>query len=327
MGIVEFISVHLYRTIALGTFLVGLTCGALGAYLYLRRQALLADVIGHASTLGVMAGFMFASTYLEIDGRSIIVLVVGSVISCLLAVGLSDWVARTTPIKHDTSMAVMLALFYGGGLVLLRLITNGNFINKGGITAALLGRASALTTFDVQTVLVLSIICIFVVLICRKEFAVFCFDPIYAATLGFSSRILGPILLGPTVLAVVLGVKAVGLILMVAFAVIPPAIARQWTKHVGTMVFVSAVIGGLAATIGTWISITMGNIPTGPVIVLVLTGGIIFSLLFAPGRSLLLLALMHYKTRKHLQAAYANDLSNLTKESASTNKKVLEVSS
>lgn len=301
MGIVEFLSVHSYRVITLGTFLVGTVCGVLGVYLYLRRQAILSDVIGHASTMGVMAGFMFASLFLPVDGRSLAVIVPASLLACLVAVLLSDWVASTTPLKHDTTMAIMLALFYGGGIVIIRIITNSNlFTDKGGITRSLLGSATSLTSFDLHTIVVLGILCIVTVILLRKEFALFCFDPTYAAVSGFHSRLLSPLLLIPTVVAVVLGVKAVGIVLMVAFAVIPPACARQWTNHVSSMVVVSGTIGGFGAAIGAWISVSLGKVPTGPVIVIVLTACLLFSLLFSPNRSIIWQAVKRNRKRREL---------------------------
>lgn len=303
MDPVSFLSVHSYRMITLGTFLIGLICGALGTYLYLRKQALLSDVIGHSSTLGVMGAFYLSVAVFGLDGRALLVLVIGSVLAAITAVLLSDWVARTTPLGNDATMAIMLALFYGGGLMLMRIILSGSFRGKGRINSALLGSATSITVSDIKTIVILGCLCLGMVLLLHKEYSLYCFDATYAHTLGFRSTILSPLLLSPAVLAVVLGVKAVGLILMVAFAIVPPAAARQWTNRMGPMVVVSSLIGGFSAAFGTWLSVSIGKVPTGPLIVLVLTAVLLASLCLSPSRSLVLLGWRRRQKRRELAAA------------------------
>ncbi len=310
MDILVFLSTYSYRIISLGTFLIGLVCGILGSFLYTRRQSLLSDVIGHASTLGVMAAFLISSIVFGVDGRSLIVLVVGSVIAALLAVLLSDWIARSTPLGDDATMAVMLALFYGGGLVLLRVIIHGKYPGKGGISSALLGSATSLTIADVITIAILSLLCLLIVTMFRKEFTSFCFDRQFSHVLGFSSSVLTPLLLSSMVVAVVLGVKAVGLILMVAFTIVPPATARQWTNRFGSMVVLSGLIGGLSSVLGTWLSVSLGNVPTGPVIVLILTGFLLLSLLVSPQRSVVVQRIKRSRKRRELRKAILSHVRN-----------------
>lgn len=120
-----------------------------------------------------------------------------------------------------------------------------------------------------------------------KEFKVLTFDPVLCRTMGLSTRILGPLLLGTVTVAIVIGIKAVGLILMVAFAIMPAAAARQWTRHLWSMIALAGLIGALSAAIGSYLAVSLGSIPTGPIIVLVLSAVLAVSLLAAPRRSLL----------------------------------------
>ena len=72
---------------------------------------------------------------------------------------------------------------------------------------------------------------------------------------------------------------------MIAFAVFPPATARQFSKTVGSMVILSGVFGAIAAVLGTYFSVTAGKVPTGPAIVLVLSVIVAISMVFTPKRS------------------------------------------
>lgn len=71
---------------------------------------------------------------------------------------------------------------------------------------------------------------------------------LYAGSLGEAATV-----------AIVIGVKAVGLILMIAFAIMPAAAARQRTKRLSSMVALSATIGGTTCAVGSYLSVNMGK--------------------------------------------------------------------
>ena len=68
---------------------------------------------------------------------------------------------------------------------------------------------------------------------------------------------------------VVIGLRIVGLILIVALLVIPPAAARFWTNHAGPMTIIAAAFGAASAYLGAALSAVHPHMPTGAVIVLV----------------------------------------------------------
>jgi manganese/zinc/iron transport system permease protein len=100
--------------------------------------------------------------------------------------------------------------------------------------------------------------------------------------------------------AVVIGLQLVGVILMVALIVAPAAAARQWTERLGVMVHLAALFGALAGTLGAFGSASVRGLATGPLIVLVATGFVLFSLLFAPARGLVWSALRGASQRRTL---------------------------
>jgi manganese/zinc/iron transport system permease protein len=71
------------------------------------------------------------------------------------------------------------------------------------------------------------------------------------------------------VLVTIIGLQAVGLILMVALLVIPAAAARFWTNRLDQMVVIAAVKGSIAGLTGSAISAIFPDVPSGAVIVLV----------------------------------------------------------
>lgn len=94
----EFLTNYTFRAMLIGTTLIGVTSGALGSFLYLRKQSLISDVIGHSAIAGVMAAFIVAVSILGIEGRSMLVLTIGAVISSTIAVLVANWMTQTGPI-------------------------------------------------------------------------------------------------------------------------------------------------------------------------------------------------------------------------------------
>jgi len=204
--------------------------------------------------------------------------------------------------RVDAAMAIVLALFFGGGMVLHRIILAGPYPSKGGLAEYLFGNSSHLTIEDIVSSVVVSLATFLVAVIAFKELKLSCFDPEYAATLGFSSRLLSVLLNAVVVLSIVIGLKAVGLVLMVALAIAPPIAARQWTTRVGSMLLLSGLIGAFSAVFGSWLAVSIGRVPTGPMIVLVVTVIAFVSILFAPNRSLLLTIRARRRHREEVTA-------------------------
>lgn len=292
MSLLEFLAVFEYRRTALGAVIIGIAAGMLGCHLYLRRQSMLADVVGHSSVAGVMGAFMGASM-LSIDGRSMIVIVLGALVSGLFAVGLTNWVSSVSRVADDAAMAASLALFYGGGMVLLHMIQHSQLPNRGGIDELMFGKVSTLTSADNTTLGIIAFIVLLATILLHRPFQIMLFDPVMAK-LVFSPRrvaVLSIIHMVLIVSAVVLGIKSVGLILIIAFAIFPSAAARQWTRSLGAMMALAAVFGAVGGVLGAWLSVVGQGMPAGPVMVLVLSVIVLVSLVAAPRRGLIARAL------------------------------------
>ncbi|WP_028850186.1 metal ABC transporter permease [Thermocrispum municipale] len=304
MSLLEFFTNHTYRMVLAGTVTIGFVAGALGSFAYLRKQSLISDVIAHAALPGTLLAFLAAVLLAGTGGRNMLGLIAGAVVVGTIAVLFANGVARTSKISIDTAMAVSLTIFFGAGMLLLRIIANGEFPGKGGIQDYLFGNASVITIADLITSLTVGAVALALMLLFWKEFALRTFDPDHSSVLGFSARAIDTLMFTTIVIATVIGVKAVGLVLMVAFVVTPPAAARQWTRTLPGMVTLSAVFGALGSGVGAYLSIVLGNVPTGPLIVLTLFALFLVSLLASPRRSIVTAVL----TRRRARAALKREL-------------------
>lgn len=300
----EFFADHTFRMVLMGTSGIGVVAGALGAFAYARKQTLISDVISHAALPGTLVAFLVA-VFFGLDGRNMLFLIIGAVIIGSLAAWLANAIAETSKIRIDTAMAVTLALFFGAGMVLMRIITNAPLPGKGGIQDYLFGNASTMTYADLTTSLGVGGLAILIMVLCWKEFTVRAFDPIHCQMMGFSGRVVDGLMFLTIVIATVIGVKSVGLVLMVAFVVTPPAAARQWVNSLPAMVTLSAIFGGVGSAVGAYASIAVIQAPTGPLIVITLFVILLISLIFAPKRSLVLRAVRRAQARRRLELEVA----------------------
>ncbi len=263
-----------------GCMLLGLSSGVLGSFALLRRRSLMGDALAHAALPGVCIAFLLTGT------RTLGVLLVGAAFAGLFGAWCIDAVSRHSRVKEDAALGLVLSVFFGVGVVLLTLIQHSDRGSQAGLDKFIFGQAASLVGSDVRTMaLSAGVVCCLSALL-FKEFKLLCFDPGFARGLGFDTAVLDGVLMLLIVLAVVVGLQAVGVVLMAAMLITPAAAARFWTDRLTSMVWIAGVMGAAAGALGTLLSAAAPGMPTGPLIVLSATSLFIFSLLFAPRRGL-----------------------------------------
>ncbi|WP_160034764.1 metal ABC transporter permease [Paenibacillus sp. An7] len=266
------------RWIMLGSMLLGFSSGMVGSFTYLRKQSLIGDTLAHAALPGICIAFMLSGV------KSTFLFMLGALVSGMIAtVGISV-ITKYSRIKQDTALGVILSVFFGVGVVLLTRIQHGDYGSQSGLDKYMFGQAASMVRSDVYTMLGVSIFLLVVCCLLFKEFKLISFDPGFASGMGYPSGLLAQLLLFLTVIAVVAGVQIVGVVLVAALLVTPAAAARYWTHRLGLMVALAGLFGALSGVIGTVVSATTPDLPTGPVTVLVATGLFAISVLFAPDR-------------------------------------------
>lgn len=284
------------RTVALGAAVLGIVSGVMSCFALLRKQSLLGDAMSHAALPGVVIAFILTGQ------KTPIALMTGALIAGWLGALLVMLIVRYTRIKEDSALGIVLAVFFGLGLVLLTWVQRQESANQSGLDKFLFGQAAALITQDVVTMAAVGAFVLLCVGIFWKEFKLLTFDATYTASLGFNARALDVLLTILIVAAIVVGLQTVGVVLMSAMMVAPGAAARQWTNRLGVMVLLAAIFGATAGISGALISSLTSNLPTGPTIVLVISVIVATSLLFAPNRGLLWNAFRQQRNRRRLRS-------------------------
>ncbi len=107
-------------------------------------------------------------------------------------------------------------------------------------------------------------------------------------------------MMGLVLAVTVIGLKLVGLILIVALLIIPPVTARFWTDRAMSMIWISGAMGAVSGYLGAALSASAPALPTGPIIVLVAAGLFAASLLVAPGRGVLAALIRHRRFQRRV---------------------------
>jgi manganese/zinc/iron transport system permease protein len=269
------------RNVLIGATMLGALGGMLGSFALLRRQSLLGDALAHAALPGVCLGYLLTGS------KTPLPLFLGALAAGLVGAFLIVAVVRWSRIKEDSAIGIILSVFFGAGIVLLTYIQKLPDGNQSGLDKYLFGQAATLVEEDLKVMAVLGAIVVVALLLFYKEFKLLSFDRAFGASLGLPMRGLEFLLTLLLVVVVVVGLQTVGVVLIVAALITPAAAARQWTDRLGAMILLAAGIGAAAGVAGSLASALVPRLPTGPVIVVVSSGVLIVSLLFAPQRGLL----------------------------------------
>ena len=270
-----------FQLVLLGSLLIGATSGTLGAFAVLRRRSLLGDALAHAALPGVAIAFLWTQS------KALPVLLLGATVSGVVGVLVIEAIVNYTRIKADAALGIVLSVFFGGGIVLLTHIQQSEVGNQSGLDKFLFGQAASIVRSDLYVMCIVSALVMVAVFLFFKEFKGLIFDAEFLSSLGFSQRVVDLLLMGLIVLTVMVGLQAVGVILIAAMLITPAAAARFWTDRLHVMVIVSGILGALCGAMGVGLSALAPRIPTGPVMVLVATAAFLVSVLIAPRRGVL----------------------------------------
>lgn len=288
---------YLTIVVLLGTSLLGGVAGVVGTFAVLRRRALVGDVLAHAALPGLCLAFLLLGA-MYFAG-----LIVGALLSGLIGLGLITLMCNGTRTKEDAALGIVLSTFFGAGIVLLSIVQQRATGGQAGLNSYIFGQASLMLRQDVYLIGAVSATALIVIVLLYKELKLLSFDPGFARAQGWPTFALDLGLMGVLALVTVIGLPAVGVVLMAAMLILPGATARFWTDRLGHMLILAGLVGAGSAAVATLISAglleawlgfdpfafgdTSVNLPTGPLIVVCGTAALLLSVAFSPRRGVI----------------------------------------
>ena len=295
------------RVVVVGVALLGMAAGIIGTFTLLRKRALVSDAVSHATLPGIAAAWL-VMVALGGTGKWFPGLLLGAAAGGLAAVAAVLVVRSVLRLHEDAALGIVLSVSFGIGIALLGVIQQMRRGSAAGLDSFIYGKTASMLVADAMLIGITSLVLVVVAVLLFKELNLLCFDAAYAASQGLPVGLLDAAMLTLVVAVTVIGLQAVGLILIVALLITPAAAARFWTYDLRLMTILAALIGAAGGFIGAGLSALVPRLPAGAVIVVTIAAGFAVSALFGTRRGLLRLLLERHRgdrriRREHLLRA------------------------
>ena len=267
----------------IGSMLMGLVSALVGVLVYVRRRALIGETLSHATYPGIVFGVICLSGF-----NFPIVALIGAFLSGMLGLYLIHYLEETLRLNSDTALCFVLSTFLGIGVLFASRLQFTNPIAFQKVQALLYGQAATLLLIHIYIYAILSALVALFVIITQRALKVVNFDRDFAKLNGLTVKTLDYVTIVLIVLAIVIGIRSVGVVLMAGMLIAPAVTARQFAKTFGQMFVFSSLFGIVIGWGGMVLSVNATPpLPTGPVILVVATLCVILALVFGGKRGLL----------------------------------------
>ena len=259
--------------------LVGIMCGALGAFIVLRNMSLIGDALSHAILPGVVVAFVL------VGGYSSFGFFIGAVAAGLISAFAITWIQQNIKTKNDAAIGIVFTAMFSIGVIGISWISRNEGVHLD-LKDFLFG--NVLTVSD-QDLMLTSGVAVFVVLsivVLYRYLFISTFQPVIAQTMGISVRFIHYYLMLLLSFAVVASLQTVGVILVVAMLITPASTALLISDKLERVVFLSGLLGLLSAVLGLVLAIAFETTP-GPAMAVAATGIYLITSLVAPKKGVI----------------------------------------
>jgi ABC-type Mn2+/Zn2+ transport system permease subunit len=256
-------SAEFMQTAALAAAIVGALCGVVGCFVILRGLALVADSLAHGVLPGIAIAFIVTANGPGEDPSSLVISL-GALLAGLATAFATAAILRRTRLREETAAAVVFVLMLALGVALISSV-EGYAVD---LNSFLFGDVLGVEGTEIAVAAVLSALVVAAVVVLYRPLIVLCFDEQRAAAMGIPIGAMNVVLLTMVTLAVVIGFRVVGSLLVLGMLIAPPAAASLLTRRLPTMMACAAAIAAASAPVGLLVSWHL-EIAAGASIVLV----------------------------------------------------------
>lgn len=249
----------------LGGLLASIGCGIMGSYVVVKRIGFLAGGISHAVLGGMGAALFFGLSPMG-----------GALVAALAAALLIGWVSLQWKEREDTLIGALWAVGMAIGIIFISK-TPGYSVN---LMSYLFGNILMVPQQDIWLMALMDLVVLGTVWLFYRQFLAVSFDEEFARLRGVPVTRFYLLLLCMVAVTVVLLIQVVGLILVIALLTLPAAIAAQYFKSLGRMMFVASILGMIFTTAGLMVSYGL-DLPAGATIILLAGLAYLISTMFS----------------------------------------------
>ncbi len=248
------------RAPTLGCMLMCLASSLIGVVVSLRKQSLIAEALSHASYPGVIVGVLIAGVFSIQESQELslsCLVLVGAFFTSLLGLWAIRILEKRLRVPSDAALCFVLSTFFGVGLTMASEVQfSFTSLYRQALTY-LYGQAATMTDIHIAIYGTLACIVILMIFFLYKELQVITFDQQYAKSLGMRVAIIDMILFTLVALAIIIGIRSVGVVLISAMLIAPAIAARQFTNRLSFLFLLSAFFGLISGFLGNYLSVQL----------------------------------------------------------------------
>lgn len=257
--------------------LVGIMCGMIGCFIVLRNMSLIGDALAHAILPGVFFAFL-------LFGYSTIGFFFGSVVAGLFTAFGITWIQLRVKTKNDAAIGIVFTAMFAIGIMGISWISREEGVHLD-LTDFLFGTVLGISNEDIYLTLGVTVYVVLSIIIFYRYLFITTFQPTIAQTMGISVKMMHYFLMLLLSFAVVSALRSVGVILVVAMLITPASTALLLSDKLKNVLFISAFIGLISASIGLVLAIIFNTNP-GPAMTVTVTAIYLMTALFGRKKGL-----------------------------------------
>jgi zinc transport system permease protein len=249
----------------IGGLLTGCLGGLLGSFAVLRQLSFFSDALGHSALLGVSIAVL-------LNLNPTLVLIPFAVLFALLV----NQLVQRSRLPTDALLNIVYSSSLAFAVVALSLVDT----YRGGIQQLLFGDILGISWTDLWVIGGLLVLALGYGIVSLRAQVLLTLDDDLAGAFGVrvnAHRLAFIILLG---VVVAVSVKAVGVLLISAFVVIPACASRLVSRRLPLYVLGASLLGGVCALVGL-LGSGLTNLPSGPCVVIVQFTGFLLALIIS----------------------------------------------
>ncbi len=257
--ILEALSYNFIQRALLGGILISVTCSFLGVFLVLRNYSLIGDGLAHINFATIAIALLLGFSPL--------------MFSIPLTVGASFMIYKLNSSKKlegDTAIALVSSFSVALGVIISSL-ANGFNID---LFSYLFGSILLITTSELYISVGVCLTLIVIMVFYYNDLLSLTYDEDFSKVMGIKAAFLNNLTLIITAVAISVGIRLVGTMLISSLIVFPSATSIHLARSFKGMIFYSLAVGVISIVSGIIISYAI-DIPSGATIV------VINSILFA----------------------------------------------
>lgn len=268
----------------IGCMLMCCVAALVGVIAFLKKQSLLGESLSHSAYPGVILGVIIVGELGFTSSNETLlalVVIIGAFFTAYMGLLSINYLQKRLHIHADAALCFVLSAFFGIGVTLASDVQFSYPVLYVQAQAYLFGQAASMTDQHIAIYGLMTLLVLLTIIFFYKEIQISTFNLDYARSLGINEKLINNILLILIVLAIVIGIRSVGVVLISAMLVCPVVTARQFSHKLSTIFMLASFFGVISGFLGNLLSVELDYylsskysnlriiLPTGPMIVLV----------------------------------------------------------